>query len=235
MKNKNRLKITNMLPLLWGLLILFWFVLLFLLGPARGNDIYDIQAGMRAHSQQPLLVVAAQIVFAWTGVALVFLVLSFYKRLSTESPSDIARAATVFGLISGSMFMFSGLVGGFSSFDLIYIQSVRSPAYVQDAYLPLGLLVNRSQAAAITVSGLWFAMVNLLALRNQALPQFIAYLGVGAGTVALLGFVLPGGGFSLLSLLLGALWGILSGLSMDRNVQQGTVITRDRRYNVDKS
>jgi hypothetical protein len=82
--------------------------------------------------------------------------------------------------------------------------STRLVAYLQDAYLPLVLMANRTLAAAVTVSGLWFSMVNLLLLRQQSLPPLLAYLGIGASGVALFGFVLPGGGFSLLSLLLGS-------------------------------
>ena len=92
-----------------------------------------------------------------------------------------------------------------------------STTYVQDTYLLLTLVTNRVFAAAITVSGLWFALANWIALRNHALPQFVAYLGLAAGVIALLGFVLPGGGFSPLGLLLGALWAILVGVRLLRS------------------
>jgi hypothetical protein len=88
--------------------------------------------------------------------------------------------------------------------------STRLPAYVQDTYLPLVWMANRTLAAAVTISGLWFSMVNLLLLRQQSLPPLLAYLGIGAGGVALFGFVLPGDGFSLLSHLLGSIGGIFA-------------------------
>jgi hypothetical protein len=42
---------------------------------------------------------------------------------------------------------------------------------------------------------------------------------LGAGAIALLGFVLPGGGFSLLGVLLGVIWAILIGLQLLRRSQ----------------
>jgi hypothetical protein len=145
---------------------------------------------------------------------MILMVLSFHEGFMHYDKSYSTRAATVFGLVSGSLFLFYGLVGGFSSFDLIYIQSTRSVAYVQDAYLPLVLIANRTLAAAITVSGFWFSRVNLQLLREQSLPPLLAYLGIGAGGIALFGFVLPGGGFSMLSLLLSSVWRIFYGLNL---------------------
>jgi hypothetical protein len=87
-------------------------------------------------------------------------------------------------------------------------------------------MANRTLAAAVTISGFWFSMVNLLILRQQSLPPLLAYLGIGAGGVALFGSVLPGGGFSQLSHLIGCVWEIFCGLNPPK---------RERQYNVDKS
>lgn len=209
-------KVSAISAVAWALLSLSGFAMMILASRARGFDAYDVQAGLRALSHQPLLVIGAQLLFAWAGLALMLLALFFYDWLPPESRSSTARAAAAFGMIAGALFLFFGLVGGFSSSDLAYIQSVRSAAYVQAAYLPLSLAMNRSFAAAITVSGLWFALANLAALGSRALPQLTAWLGLAAGAVALTGFVLPGGGLSLLGLLLSGLWAVLAGFRMLR-------------------
>lgn len=200
----------------WSLLVFTGILLMFLVAPLRNYDIYDISGGIRALNEQPLLLIGGQIVYGWAGVVLVFLVLSFYETLPAESRNYITRAATAFGVIAGAIFLLYGLVGSFASFDLRYVQSMRSTEYVQGTYLPLILILNRTLAAAVTTSGLWFLLANWVALHNRAIPAWVAYLGMGAGVIALPGFVLPGGGFSLLSLLFSAMWGVTAGLHWSR-------------------
>ena len=207
-------KISGISAFAWALLTLSGFVMTVLVASILNYDIYDIQGGLRVLSEQPALVIGRQIVFGWAGVVLVLMALAFYDWLPAESRSYTARAATAFGIIAGALFLSFGLVGGFASLDLAYIQSVRSAAYMQDAYLPLTLVMNRALAAAIIVSGLWFALANWVALRSRALPQLVAYVGLGAGVIALSGFVLPE--LTLLGLLLSALWGILAGFRLLR-------------------
>jgi hypothetical protein len=212
----NKQKISGLSAFAWAFFALAGFAMLALVSPLRNYDLYDIEGGMRALNKQPVLVIGGQLAFAWAGVVLICLVLALYDWLPTDSRSLTAYMATAFGMIAGAFFLLFGLVGGFTSFDLRYIESVRSTDYVQNAYLPLTLVMNRTFAAAITVSGLWFALINWVALRGAVLPPFVSYLGIGAGMSALLGFILPGGGFSVLGLLLSALWGILAGFRLLR-------------------
>jgi hypothetical protein len=79
---------------------------------------------------------------------------------------------------------------------------------VQEVYLPLTIVMNRVHIAAIATSGIWFFLTNWIGLQDRALPQPMSYVGLGAGGIAMLGFVLPGGGFGLLSSLLGVIWAI---------------------------
>ncbi len=205
----------------WAFFTLCGIILMILIAPFRNYNVYDIQGGMRALNEQPLLVIGGQIVFAWAGVALVFMVLAFNDVQPAAPRAFIQGAATTFGLISSAFFLLFGLVGGFASYELTYIQSSHSAAYVQEAYLPIMLIMNRLQAAAISASGLWFALANWLTLRNRAFSQWVAYIGLSAGMIALPGFVIPGGGFSLLSLLLSVIWGVLAGF---QGLRRSTVV-----------
>jgi hypothetical protein len=198
--------------LVWSLFILTGIILINQVGPFRNSDVYNIQGGLRALNEQPLLIIGGQIVFAWAGLAFLCMVILFYDWMRSEQNSSNLRIATVSGLISTTLFLFYGIVGAFTSFDMNYLQSVRGTAYVQEAYLPVTLIMNRIYASSITLSGIWFTVINWQLNGRHILPRFVPYLGIGAGILALPGFVLPGGGFSLLSLLLSALWGI----SMER-------------------
>jgi hypothetical protein len=48
----------------WAFFTLSGIILMILVAPFRNYDIYDIQGGMRALSEQPLLVIGGQIIFA---------------------------------------------------------------------------------------------------------------------------------------------------------------------------
>jgi hypothetical protein len=184
------------------------FVTMVVVSPIRNFDIYDIEGGMRALTEQPALVVGGQVVFAWAGVAFIIMILAFHERQPGDARPLMVKVATAFGLIAGTLLLFFGLVGGFAYYELIYLQATRSAAYVQEVYLPLTIVMNRVHIAAIATSGIWFFLTNWIGLQDRALPQPMSYVGLGAGGIAMLGFVLPGGGFGLLSSLLGVIWAI---------------------------
>jgi len=193
--------------LAWAVAHLAWFGVAVGLSPLREFDIYNIDGGLRVLTEQPVLLIIGQLLLAWAGVALVGMALALPDWIPAEARSYRARAGLTFGLIGAAFFLFAGLVGGLSSFEMHYIQSIRSLDYIRGAYLPLALITNRAHAAAITVGAIWFVSANRDALRAGALPAPLAYSGLGAGALALLGFFLPGGGFSQVHLLITILWG----------------------------
>jgi hypothetical protein len=215
---KNSIRIFSLSAFAWAFFTIIGFTAIVLVSPRRGFDVYDLQGGMRALTELPVLVIGGQIIFAWAGVALVIMVLALNELIHNESISFTSKVASAFGLIAGALFLLLGLVGGFSSFELLYLQSTRSAAYIRDAFLPLAIITNRTHIAAIAVLGIWLVLVSWVGLQNRNLPPSVSYLGIGAGCIALLGFVLPGGGFGLLSSLLSALWAILAGFRSLQNI-----------------
>lgn len=201
----------------WALFTVVGFATMVLVSPIRNYDIYDVQGGLRALTEQPALVVGGQVVFAWAGVAFIILALAFYEWWPVGARTFSVKVATAFGMIAGLLLLFLGLVGGFSYYELTYLQATRSAAYIQDAYLPLAIIVNRVHIAAITISGMWFLLTNWFGLQERIFPQVVAYVGVGAGGIAMLGLLLPGGGFGLVSSLLGVLWAILVSIQVWRS------------------
>ena len=208
-------KITGVSPLVWAGLAFLGFILNIILATQGFLDRYDIEDGMRFLAEKPIVVIGAHIAYALSGVALIFMVVAFYGWRAMDTHSYLTQTATAFGIISGTLFLISGQVGGWGGVDLLYIQSVRSVAYVQEAYLPLTVMANRTFAGAISVSGFWFFLTNWQALRSQSWPQLVSYLGLGSGVLAVSGLVLPGG-LVLLGLLLGILWAIIVGFLLLR-------------------
>ena len=150
------------------------------------------------------------------------MVVAINRYLLAGSQSYLVKAGAAFGLLAGALFLIYGLVGGHGYLDLSYVQSVRSADYIREAYLPLTLVINQLLAAAQTVSGLWLVLTNWHFLRAEFFSPLIAYLGLAAGAVALLGFVMSAGLLGLLSLALGILWGILVGLQL---LRRGNLVT----------
>jgi hypothetical protein len=213
MDNESKIPATSALT--WAVITLLAFVLLLVSSSIQGYDVYDISKGVRAISDRFALLVGGYIAFAWSGAALIFMVIAIHGRPPAGPQSYLARTGAAFGLIAGALFLFYGLIGGHGYLDLSHVQSVRSADYIADAYLPLAIVTNRALAAAVSVSGLWFVLINWHLLRANILSRFIAYLGLVAGAIALTGFVLPAGDFGLLSLLLlGVPWGILVGVQL---------------------
>jgi hypothetical protein len=180
-----------------------------------------MEAGWRVLVQQPILAIGKQVTFAWSGAAFVLMVLAFYEWLPIELRSYSAKAATIMGLIAGATFLVAGLVGGFASSDLSYLQSVHAGESTTMAYLPLTLITNRGLAAAITISGFWFVLINWTLRQHATLPQSLSYLGLGIGIIAISGLVQPGADYGLLALPVAALWAILIGIWMLRVRREG--------------
>lgn len=211
----NKDKITGVSTLVWAGFASLGFTLNIVLATQGFLDRYDIEDGMRFLAERPVVVIGAHLAYALSGVALIFMVVAFYGWPAMGTQSYLTRTATAFGIISGTLFLISGQVGGWGGVDLLYIQSIRSVAYVQEAYLPLTVVANRTLGTAISISGFWFFLTNWNALRSQSLPQFVAYLGVASGALSFSGLVLAGG-LVLLGLFLGILWAIIVGFLLLR-------------------
>ncbi len=212
----DKYKISGTSALAWAAVTIFAFALLVVSSGSRGFDLYDISQGISAITDSLMLLAGAYILFSWSGVALIFMVVAVHGSLTRESNEYLARTGAVFGLIAGTLFLLHGLIGGFGYFDLSYIESVRSAEYIRDAYLPMTIMTNRMLAAGISILGLWFVLTNWLTLQSRIIPSPVSYLGLAAGAIALPGFLLPGGMFSLLALLLAIIWATLVGFQMLR-------------------
>jgi len=210
----NNYSIAGTSMMAWATITLIAFVLLIVSSFSRGNDNYDIARGTQAIIEQPALLAAGYIVFAWSGAALVFVVVAFRNLFPEESQTYLANAGAAFGLIGGALFLLYGLAGGMGFLDLSYVQSVRGADYIGDVYLPFALMTNRMLAAAISVSG--FVLLNWHFLRTGDFPRLLAYLGLGAGAIAMTGLVMPSGFGAFGLLLFGVPWGILIGFQLLR-------------------
>lgn len=208
--------------LAWAAVTAFAFIMLIVSSGSRGFDVYDISQGISAITGSLVILAGSYILFAWSGVVMIFMVVAIQSSMTQEANSFLTRTGAIFGIIAGALFLLHGLIGGFGYFDLSYIESVRSAGYIREAYLPLTIISNRLLAAAISTMGLWLVLNNWPALQANSQPSSLPYLGLVAGAVALPGFLFPGGMFSLLALLLGIVWATLLGIQMMR---QSTVLT----------
>lgn len=182
------------------------------------TDVYDTETGLALLDSDPLLVVAQPVVGALVGVALVLVVVALRDFLiDLGGPSYALRCSTAFGTMSATLMPAAGLVGGFGRYEIRYLGGVHPGEPVDLAYLPLALIANRLFAAGIAVMGLWLLLANLIVRRRRALANMASALGLAAGGLAALGFLLPGGGFSLFGLILTMPWAAWVGLTVQQN------------------
>lgn len=197
--------------------ILVWVVATTVLAGRGLTDVYDIETSLALLDSDPFLVVAQPVAGALVGVALVLVVVALRDLLIDMGGASYAlRCSTAFGTMSATLMVAAGLVGGFGRYEIRYLGGVHPTDPVDLAYLPLALIANRLFAAAIAVMGLWLLLGNLVVRRRRALPDGASSLGLAAGSLAALGFLLPGGGFSLFGLLLTMSWAGVVGLTSRR-------------------
>ena len=91
MDNNNRIAGTSIMA--WATITLIAFVLLIVSSFSRGNDNYDIARGTQAIIEQPALLAAGYIVFAWSGAALVFAVVAFRNLIPNLKPRTLPAQA----------------------------------------------------------------------------------------------------------------------------------------------
>lgn len=123
------------------------------------------------------------IMYAWNliiyvafGVALVVLALALHDRLKTRAPV-MSRVATAYGLIWAVLTIASGMVANIGT-SVVVRMFEKDPAQAATVWLSLSFVVNGLGGGNEIVGGLWLLLVSWAAMRADALPRALNYLGV---------------------------------------------------------
>ncbi|MEZ4683216.1 MAG: DUF4386 family protein [Caldilineaceae bacterium] len=170
---------------------------------------------------QTLLYVWHLIIYIVAGVFMVPLVLAVHERLKDGAPA-LAQMATAIGLIWAGLVIASGML--FLK-DIVIIAELYSndPAHAITIWPALTAVESALGGGIELPGGLWALLISLAALRTNALPKVLNFLGLIIGMAGILmlvpTFAEPGGAIFGLGFIL---WFIWAGIVLLRNRQQVT-------------
>lgn len=157
----------------------------------EGYDVADVDdpvgsAGFLADNQA-VMYVWNLIIYVVFGLFLVVLVLALYDRLKAAEPL-IARAAAAVGLIWAGLVIAAGMVANVGMGSVVDLLD-KDPAQAGSLWLALASVENGLGGGNEIAGGVWVLLVSWAALRADALPRALNYLGVAIGLAGLLTIV----------------------------------------------
>jgi hypothetical protein len=186
---------------------LFLLTLIFIFGilPGQGlagpDAFNNPTAALASAVRSPLLVLfnGLDIAFAITTVVIV---LALHERIHAASP-PLVRIATVAGLSAAVLLLLLGMLGVSAVAELARVYS-QNPSRAETAYVAVNAVINSLRPANTFAYGWWVLLVSWSALRNNALPKGLCYLGFLFGLMGVATFALPILGF--LGIIVGFIW-----------------------------
>jgi hypothetical protein len=155
----------------------------------------DYTTGDQDPTQSVAFVVANQTtLYVWHlviliafSIVLVPLVLALHARLLAGAPT-LTPMATAFGLIWAGLVVAAGLIANVGLGTVASLHAA-DPAGAEPVWAALGAVQNGLGGGNEIAGGLWVLLVSLAALRTEALPRALTYLGIVAGTAGLVTIV----------------------------------------------
>ena len=151
------------------------------------GDLAPADSAAFVAGHQPLLTGWYLVIFVAFGIALVPLVLVVHDRLRDGEPG-LARTAAVFGVLWSGLVIASGMIAtvGLATVADLHETDAAGAAPVWSA---IDAVQNGIGGGVEVVGGLWVLLVSWAALRTDALPRALNYLGIVAGAAAVMTIV----------------------------------------------
>lgn len=136
------------------------------------------------------------LIFIWhltmymvNGVFLVILALALHERLKAGAP-DLAKAATVFGLIWAVFVFASGLITNYG-LNVIMDLYGKDPAQAATVKIVLDMITTALDSSDRLLGCLWVLLVSWAALRARGLPKALNIFGLLLGGAGLMSTAAP--------------------------------------------
>ena len=123
------------------------------------------------------------------SIVLVPLAFALYERMKAGSPA-MAQTATGFGLIWAGLLIAAGMILNIG-FGTVVDLFGTNPAQAESLWVAIDSVANGLSGGMEIAGPIWVLLVSLAAMRTEALPKALNYLGV-VMAVAGLATVVPG-------------------------------------------
>jgi hypothetical protein len=132
----------------------------------------------------PLLMHGWILIAYWgSAIAIIFMALTLYHRLNSNSPV-LVQAATVFGLIWAGLIIASANLM-LNDFRVITSLFAKDASLAPTAWTILEAVENGIISGNELVGSLWVSLISIAALRKSGLPKALNILGVALGVVGI--------------------------------------------------
>jgi Domain of unknown function (DUF4386) len=123
------------------------------------------------------------------GVCLTILALALYERLKDDSP-NLAKIATVFGLLWTSFVFLSGLILTHGTQVLIDLYE-KNQANAANLKLMIDTVTTGIDFSDKLLGSLWVGLVSLAAYQSKVFPRAVNVFGLVISLMGLIGTVIP--------------------------------------------
>ena len=149
------------------------------------------------------------------GIVLAVLALALYARLKDGTPA-LAQAATAVGLIWAFVLVASGMIFNAGMGAVVGLQGT-NPAQAVSAWQAIEPVAQGlGGSGGELLGGLWVLLVSVAALRTDALPKALNWLGVAIGAAGVLSVVPVLGDLKYVFGLLQIVWFVWLGIVLLR-------------------
>jgi hypothetical protein len=186
----NLQKVGGLAALIEGFIYIVGFaVMLTLLAPDNAADLNSVQKLAFLLERQNIFQALHFLIYVAFGVFLVVLTVALHERLKVGA-SAMVQVGSAFGLIWAGLVIASGMVAniGLEAVAGIY---AKDPAQATSAWLSISAVQDGLGGGVELAGGLWVLLVSWAALRSNALPKALNYIGLLVGLAGIL-TVIPG-------------------------------------------
>lgn len=138
---------------------------------------------------QPIMYAWTTTIYVVNGAALVVLAIALHGVLRPRYP-NLSSIAAAFGLIWAGLVIASGMLR-LTDLGLVATMHAADPAAAVDLWPALAAVEEGLGGGVEVPGGIWAILVSVAALRTNALPRWIAIVGIVAGAAGILTLV-PG-------------------------------------------
>lgn len=121
------------------------------------------------------------------GIVLVPLVLALHARVRPGAPG-LAPTVAAFGIVWAGLVLAAGMIGNIGLGTVVDLQA-SDPAQAEAVWSTLDSVQNGLGGGNEIVGGLWVLLLSWAAMRTNALPRALNYLGIAAGTAGIVTIV----------------------------------------------